>query len=161
MPAPRFRRAVAAAAVIVLTFGAAASCSDDSDESAATTTVDARQEYCDAWAGLITAFQAYDEVDVVNGGLDSVRAYFDDLDAAAQQLDAAADAQLQPPVDAFETALDNLGTTLTSTSLPVDRREQVQAAAEQVDTAWNDLVEAFKADCPSVTADTVDVSAAA
>lgn len=148
------------AAVVLLSLGALAGCSNDGDTAATTTTVDTRQQYCDAWSGLISAFEAYDEIDVVNGGLDSVRTYFDGLDTAAQTLADSADAQLKPKVEAFTTALDNLGTTLTSSSLPVDRRQQVRAAAAQVDMAWNDLVEAFKAGCPSVTATTVDASVA-
>lgn len=160
-PLPHSRsRVIVSAVVVVVSLGALAGCSSDGDTAATTTTADIRQQYCDAWAGLISAFEAYDEIDVVNGGLDSVRTYFDDLDTAAQQLEAAADAQLQPDVEAFTTALDELGTTLTSSSLPVDRRDQVRAAANQVDTAWNDLVDAFDAGCPSVTATTVDASAA-
>jgi hypothetical protein len=158
-PHSRSRLIVSSAAVVLVSLGALAGCSND-DTAATATTVDTGQQYCDAWAGLISAFEAYDEIDVVNGGLDAVRTYFDDLDTAARQLAEASDAQLQPKVEEFTTALDNLGTTLTSTSLPVDRREQVRAAAADVDTAWNDLVDAFKADCPSVTATTVDASAA-
>jgi hypothetical protein len=158
-PHSRSRLIVSSAAVVLVSLGALAGCSND-DTAATATTVDTGQQYCDAWAGLISAFEAYDEIDVVNGGLDAVRTYFDDLDTAARQLAEASDAQLQPKVEEFTTALDNLGTTLTSTSLPVDRREQVRAAAADVDTAWNELVDAFKADCPSVTATTVDASAA-
>ncbi len=157
-----FRRRVAGCLVcLTVMTGIAAGCSDGDDETAATTTTaDSGQAYCDAWADLIAAFEAYDQIDVVNGGLDSVRTYFDDLDVAAQTLETAVSEQLGDEVDAFTTALDDLGTTLTSPSLPVDRREQVRAAAAEVDTAWNDLVAAFKADCPSVTASTVDASAA-
>jgi hypothetical protein len=158
-PHSRSRLIVSSAAVVLVSLGALAGCSND-DTAATATTVDTGQQYCDAWAGLISAFEAYDEIDVVNGGLDAVRTYFDDLDTAARQLAEASDAQLQPKVEEFTTALDNLGTTLTSTSLPVDRREQVRAAAADVDRTWNDLVDAFKADCPSVTATTVDASAA-
>jgi hypothetical protein len=158
-PHSRSRLIVSSAAVVLVSLGALAGCSND-DTAATATTVDTGQQYCDAWAGLISAFEAYDEIDVMNGGLDAVRTYFDDLDTAARQLAEASDAQLQPKVEEFTTALDNLGTTLTSTSLPVDRREQVRAAAADVDTAWNELVDAFKADCPSVTATTVDASAA-
>jgi hypothetical protein len=38
-------------------------------------------------------------------------------------------------------------TTLTSTDLPVDRREEVRAATEAVDAAWNDLLVKADADC--------------
>ena len=145
--------AVGLACLAMLSFTAVA-CSSGGNADV-TTTTDVRQVYCDAWAGLITAFKAYDEIDIVNGGLDSVRSYFDDLDAANQTLDAAASDQLEGEIVAFTDALDNLGSTLTSPSLPVDRRTQVQEASVAVDTAWNDLVAALTADCPSVTAPTV------
>lgn len=157
----RPRRMIAGAtAVVLLSLGGLAGCSDDESTTAAPPTTDIRQDYCDAWQGLITAFEAYDEIDVVNGGLDSVRTYFDDLDAAARELADAADAQLAPEVDVFTSSLDALATTMTSTSLPVDRREQVRAAANEVDAAWNDLVAAFEAGCPSITATTVDTNEA-
>ncbi|MCU0310911.1 MAG: hypothetical protein MUE36_08210 [Acidimicrobiales bacterium] len=155
----RVRLTAGAVVVVVASFGALAACSSD-DDSTTATTVDAAQNYCDAWSSLISAFEAYDEIDIVNGGLDSVRSYFDELETAARQLAEAADAQLEPAVDAFTTSLDDLGTALTSSSLPVDRRDQVRAATEAVDSAWNDLVEAAKAGCPSVTATTVDADAA-
>lgn len=149
--APRSRRSIAFALTALLVLGA---CSSDGEDTAATTTVDTAAAYCDAWTGVISAFEAYDEIDVVAGGTDSIQTYFDDLDAAATQLADAADAQLAPAVDAFTTALDDLGTTITSPDLPVDRREEVQAAADDVDAAWNQMVAAFEAGCPDVTATT-------
>ena len=119
----RSRRLILAAIIVGLAFAALAGCGGDDDSAATTTTVDVRAQYCDSWAELITAFEAYDEIDVVEGGLDSVRTFFDDLDAAAQALADAADDQLQPSVDAFTASLDDLGTTLASSSMPVDRRE--------------------------------------
>lgn len=155
-PKTRTRLIVGVAAIAMVSSGVLASCSKDDD--AATTTVDTRQEYCDSWAGLISAFEAWNEIDIVNGGLDSIRTYFDNVDSAAKQLAGAADAQLKPAVDAFTSTLDDLGTTLTSSSLPVDRRDEVRSAADDVDSAWNDLVEALKAGCPSVTASTVEAN---
>jgi hypothetical protein len=157
-PRRRFRTPVAAVAAL-LALGTIAGCSSETNTAATTTTASPSQQYCDAWSGLITSFQAYDQIDVVQGGIDSVRTYFDNLKTAAKKLADTSDAQLEPAVDSFNAALDNLGTTLTSSSLPVDRRAQVRAAADQVDTAWNDLVDAFKAGCPSVTATTVGTTA--
>jgi hypothetical protein len=159
--APHLPRRGPVAAVllcVVLLTSATAGCSND-DESSSTTTADTRQVYCDAWADLINAFEAYDDIDIINGGIDSVRTYFEDLDAAATTLEGAATDQLGVETQAFTDAVDDLGTTLVSSSLPVDRRAQVRDAAEAVDTAWNDLVAAFAAGCPSVTADTVDADA--
>lgn len=149
-----FRRTLLAVALVGAT-AALAGCSSSSDRAATTTTADRAAAYCDAWSGVITAFQAYDEIDLLAGGTDSVRTYFDDLDAAVQQLADAADRQLAPAVESFTASLDELGTTLTSGDLPVDRRQQVRDAADRVDAAWNELVAAFEAGCPSVTATTV------
>lgn len=135
-------------ACLALLSGTVVACSSGSDAGVATT-ADVRQVYCDAWAGLVTAFKAYDEIDMANDGLDAVSAYFDDLEAANQTLEAAASDQLKDEVAAFSDALDNLGFTLTSPSLPVDRRAQVREARDTVDTAWNDLAAAFSADCPT------------
>jgi hypothetical protein len=148
-------------ACLALLTSVALGCSggDDEDAAGSTTAQEPSQEYCDAWSDLIAAFEAYEEIDIVNGGLDSVRTYFDDLEQAAAALQVAAGAQLGDEVDAFTVALDELGTTLTSTSLPVDRSDLVSAATDAVDVAWNDLVAAFSAGCPSVTATTVEPGA--
>lgn len=151
----RARRSLVSLALAVALVAplALAGCSSDGEDAASTTT-DAAAAYCDAWSGVITAFEAYDQIDVVSGGTDSIQTYFDDLDAALTGLADAADAQLTPAVDSFTSALDELGTTITSPDLPVDRRAEVQAAADQVDAAWNELVAAFEAGCPGVTATT-------
>jgi len=154
VPTRTRRRAALATAVVValtLTTGACSSAGD----SAATTTTSAAAAYCGAWEDFITAFEAYEQIDLLAGGTDSIRTYFDDLDAAGQALADAADAQLAPAVDDFTTALDDLATTVTSGDLPVDRRAEVRAAADDVDAAWNDLVAAFEGGCPDVTATTV------
>jgi ABC-type glycerol-3-phosphate transport system substrate-binding protein len=153
----RTPRPLIAAAGLAALLGLAA-CSSSSSEVAATTTTQSPQAaYCQAWADLVTSFGRYQEIDVVNGGLDSVRTYFDQLEAAAAGLDAAADAQLKPSVDAFVESLEQLGTTITSGSLPVDRREQVRAAAREVDTAWNEMVTTFTTRCPGSPGTTVGV----
>jgi hypothetical protein len=133
----------------LLLTGLLAGCGDDSGSSSATTSVEAG--YCDAWAQVGEAFAGYDQIDLVNGGLDSVRAYLDELDASLEELSAAAGSLLQPRIDAFTTSLSDLVTTLTSPSLPVDRRTQVQEARDQVQRSWDDLVSTVGTSCPDVS----------
>jgi hypothetical protein len=149
------QRGCAALALAVALVGGAA-CSTSSTTAAATTVpTGPASQYCTAWSDLVTAFGAYDQIDVVNGGLDSVRTYIDDVEAAATSLASASDSLLQPKVEAFNTSLQDLVTTLTSPDLPVNRTQQVRDAKAEVDAAWNDLVTTITTTCPDVKASTV------
>jgi hypothetical protein len=128
-----------AAALLVVP---AAACGDD--ESAA----DAA--YCDSLLEVRDAFESYSEIDVIEGGLDSIRTYVDGIEAALADMRSASDARIGEEADAFRTALDELVTTLTSGELPVGRREEVRAAADEVERTWNELVAAGEIDCPDV-----------
>lgn len=146
-------RAVLLASALGLAGLGLGACSDSAPSTSATTSPS--QAYCDSWANVVSAFKAYDQVDVVNGGLDSVRNYFDQLQSAVSGLSSSSDSLLTPKIEAFTTSLSDLGTTLTSPSLPVDRRQQVAEAKVKVDSAWNDLVATAKTACPNVEASTV------
>lgn len=148
-------RRIAGIVLVAVALAFTGACSGTSTTTAGTTTLSPEAKYCAAWSNLVTSFSAYNQIDVINGGLDSVRSYFDRLDAAAKELQSSADSQLKPSVDAFVTSLDTLGQTVTSGSLPVDRRAQVKAARQEVDSAWNTLITKAKASCPSVTGTTV------
>lgn len=147
------RRGLALGAMSVLAVISMSCSSSGSSQSSATTSVSAA--YCAAWGDLTTAFGNYDKIDLLNGGIDSVRSYFNELEAAATSLKAESDTLLAPKVEAFSTSLQDLVTTLTSTSLPVNRAQQVRDAKAAVDTSWNDLVTTVKTNCPGVTASTV------
>jgi hypothetical protein len=134
------RSAVLIAAALLV--APAAGCGDD--ESAA----DAA--YCDSLIEVRDAFESYSEIDVIEGGLDSIRTYVDRIEAALADMRSASDARIGEEADAFRTALDELVTTLTSGELPVDRREEVRAAADEVERTWNELVAAGEIDCPDV-----------
>ncbi len=143
-----------AVAVLALALTGAAACSSGNGTSA-TATTSAASGYCAAWGDLVGAFAAYDTVDIVNGGLDSVRTYISDVEAAATSLATASDSLLAPKVEAFSTSMQDLVTTLTSKDLPVDRTQQVRDAKAKVDSAWNDMVATFKTQCPDVKASSV------
>jgi hypothetical protein len=135
------RRLLLVGPCAALALGAVAACGDD-DEGAAT-----EAAYCDAWSDLRDAFQGFEEIDVVEGGLESVRSQLTAVENALDALRTSSQELLAPEAEAFRTSLDDLVTTLTSTDLPVDRREEVRAASDTVDAAWNDLLAKADADC--------------
>lgn len=148
-----FWRPAAAVAALALVGLTGAACSSGDSSSSATTS--ATQAYCNDWAALATAFDGYAEVDLVNGGLDSVRAYVASIQTAADALKASSDSLITPKAEALVASMRDLATTLTDPSLPVDRRAQVQEASAEVDDAWNSLVDTARTTCPGVTASTI------
>ena len=124
----------------------AVGCGNDDDTAAA----DAA--YCDSLLEVREAFESYAEIDVVEGGMDSIRQYVDDIEAALADVRSANAARIGEEADAFRTALDDLVTTLTTGELPVDRREEVRAAADEVERTWDQLIAAGEIECPDVAA---------
>lgn len=106
--------------------------------------------YCDSLVEVRDAFESYADVDIVEGGLSSVRTYVDRIEASLADARAANSERIGDEADAFRTALDDLVETLTSGELPVDRRDEVRAAADEVRRTWDDLVAASEVDCPDV-----------
>ncbi|MCU0261389.1 MAG: hypothetical protein MUE78_10245 [Ilumatobacteraceae bacterium] len=115
---------------------AIAACGDD-DEAA----------YCDSWASVRTAFAGFRDVDVVENGLEAVRGQLAELESSLDALRASSEDLLTDEAEALGAALDELAITLTSTDLPVDRRAEVRAAADEVDAAWARLVAQADVDC--------------
>ncbi len=148
MPKIPMGRAVAAVALTFAALGGTA-CSSG-DDAATTTTLSTEQRYCAAWGDVIDAFVAFDEVDIVANGTSSLEQASDDLEGAVDDLEAAADEQLSPSIAAFVTSLQELGTTLTSPELPVDRTDEVLAARSDVDAAWAEMVDTLTTKCPEV-----------
>lgn len=124
----------------ILSIGGLAACGDDSESADAA--------YCDAWAGVRTAFERYAEVDVIEAGLSSIREYVEGIESALADVREINQDRVGEEADALRTAFDELSTVLTSGELPVDRVEEVRAAADEVDGAWADLVAAVDVDCP-------------
>lgn len=141
-----------AAAVVVLTLGVASvACSSDDSDTASTTTTPPVEATCEAWAATTDAFQAFDQIDVVDNGLDSVRTYLDGLGTAVQTLQDAATAQLKPSVDRLQSSLQGLQDALTAS--PVVAAD-VRSSLQDIDSAWNSLVTELRTSCPEVTSDT-------
>lgn len=135
------KRSAGLIASALLAATAVAGCDDGNDADAA---------YCDSLVEMRQAFESYSEIDVVEGGLDSIRTYVDGIETALADVRSANDARIGDEADAFRTALDELVTTLTSGELPVDRREEVRAAADEVERTWDELVAAGEIECPDL-----------
>lgn len=161
---PQRRRHLLATVVVALALGLAlAACSSGSgtpssqstpQPTPSSTSAAPGAAYCAGWAQVRADFAAYRSIDVVSGGTNAVRAYLDRLQTSLQQLRAAADAQLRARVDAFTASLTTLADTLTTATLPVDRRAQVRAASAAVNARWDDLLAAAAPGCPTATPST-------
>ncbi len=125
-----------------LVFGALTSCGNDDEEQAAV-----EAAYCDAWSETRAAFEGFREIDLLEGGLGGVREQITTLQASLDALRTSSEELLAPEAAAVRTSLDDLVTTLTSTDLPIDRREEVRAASDAVGAAWDDLLAEADADC--------------
>jgi hypothetical protein len=129
-------------ASLVVVAAIAAGCSDDDSSADAA--------YCDSLAEVRDAFESYSDIDIVQGGLDSIRTYVDRIEAALEEVRSANSARISEEAEAFRAALDELVVSLTSGDLPVDRREEVRAAADEVQRTWEELVAAGEIECPDV-----------
>jgi hypothetical protein len=139
--------ALAALALPLALLLLAPACSDDDEGSSDTTTAEDRT--CEAWSGVVTSFEAYEEIDVVDEGLDSVRSYLSDLESALGEFGDAASDQLRPEVEALTSAVGDLEDAVTGDA----SASAVGEAVDEIDAAWNDLVDTLSTECPSVDAE--------
>lgn len=139
---PHLRRALAAAGAAALLALPLAACSSNGSDEAATTT-SAQASYCAAWDEVVTAFSAFDELDLVGEGLGSVRTYLDDLGESLKTFADAADAKLAPQVEDLRSSITALGGALGG-----DAGTDLGDAASGLRTSWDALVAALREDCP-------------
>jgi hypothetical protein len=137
---PRSRRsragALAGTAMLLL---AATACGDDAEDA-----------YCDAWSGTVDAYTELRTLDVIAVGSDGLQAAVDDLDSALQELAEATENQAGDDVQRFRESVEQLIETVLSPDLPVDRRDEVAAAIDELRTAWDDAATAVQVECPDV-----------
>ena len=137
---PRFRRSRAAAfAATAMLLLAATACGDDAEDA-----------YCDAWEGTVDAYAELRALDVTAVGTDGLQAAVDDLDSALQELVEATENQAGDDVQQLRGSVEQLIETVLSPDLPVDRRDEVAAAIDQLRTAWDDAAAAVQVECPDV-----------
>jgi hypothetical protein len=118
---------------------AATACGDDAEDA-----------YCDAWSGTVDAYTELRTLDVIAVGSDGLQAAVDDLDSALQELAEATENQAGDDVQRFRESVEQLIETVLSPDLPVDRRDEVAAAIDELRTAWDDAATAVQVECPDV-----------
>jgi hypothetical protein len=111
---------------------------------------DAEDAYCDAWEGTVDAYTDLRAIDLTAVGTDGLRAAVDDFDSALQELAEATEDQAGDDVQQLRESVEQLIETVLSPDLPVDRRDEVAAAIDEVRTAWDDAAAAVGVDCPDV-----------
>ena len=131
--------AAGAALLLVLT---AAACSDDDEPSV-----------CDREEALEQSVQELRDLDVVATGTDGLNAAIDNVKTDADALKEAVRADLEPEVDALESAVSDAEDTLSGIDGDATLNEKiddVQAAFTGVATASADLKGALQeeGDCP-------------
>lgn len=149
------RLAIAVVAIALTLAIAACSKSDSSSSSSSTSTTSATQAYCSSWQTVVDSFNSLGKIDILGNGLNALTAPVDNLQSGLQGLATATDSLIKPKVQALQTAVKGLADTITSTSLPIDRTQQVKEAKIKVDDAWNDLVATIRTSCPGVSASKV------
>ncbi len=131
----------AAVLVAVLLVVPLAACASSGSESFNPDTTQVQAAYCGAWDDVVDAFAAFDDLDLVNDGLSSVRTFLDDLGTSLEAFADAADAKLRPQVDDLKAAIDGLGEAIAGDA-------DLGDAATELRTAWDALVAALQEDCP-------------
>lgn len=132
---------VALAVLLATTLGA---CADAGSESTAgSPTTSAQAAYCGAWDDVVDAFAGFDDLDLVNDGLNSVEIYLEDLGDALKTFADAADAKLGPQIDGLKSAITGLGDAIGG-----DVDTDLGDAATDLRTSWDALVSALRQDCP-------------
>jgi hypothetical protein len=127
---------LAVAATLVL---AATACGDDAEDA-----------YCDAWEGTVDAYTELRALDLTAVGTDGLQAAVDDLDTALQELADATEDQAGDDVQRLSESVEQLIETVLSPDLPVDRRDEVAAAVDDLRAAWDGVTDAVGVDCPDV-----------
>lgn len=132
----RHGAAALAAAMLVL---AASACGNDSEDA-----------YCAAWEGTVDAYTELRALDLVAVGSDGLQAAVEELDSALQELVEATEDQAGADVQRFRESVEQLIENVLSPDLPVDRRDEVTVAVDDLRSAWDDVVDAVRVECPDV-----------
>ena len=122
----------------ILAFGASA-CGDDPEDA-----------YCDAWEGTVDAYGELRALDLMAVGSDGLQAAVDELDSSLQEWAEATEDQAGDDVQRLRESVEQLIETVLSPDLPVDRRDEVGAAVDDLRVAWDDVADAVRVECPDV-----------
>ena len=142
------RTALSFVAALTLALGLLAGCSSSETKSSEKT-------YCESWQKVSDSFQKLNDIAITTDGVKGLDTAVEAISKSVKELVSSADSMLKPKVEALQNALDSFGDTLSSPQLSVDYLEKLQSGSEDVNNAWNDLVNAAKTSCPDVKAVTV------
>jgi hypothetical protein len=115
---------------------AGAACGDDEASSA-----------CEARDELESSVEALRDIDVLDDGLDALRA---DLDAVGEDLATfrtEAGDELEPQTDAVRGPIDQIRSTLDSGGTPAEIAASIGTGLSDLATSWNELAEAAQGLC--------------
>jgi hypothetical protein len=102
---------------------------------------------CDARDELESSVEDLREIDVLDDGLDALRA---DIDAVGDDLTtfrAETGDELEPQIDAVRGSIDQLRTTLDSGGTPAETATSIATGVGELVTNWNDLAAAAQGLC--------------
>ena len=129
-----FRGVRWAVAVGLVSIVAVAGCSSSSSDSSST---------CKDLQNLATEVSGLQNVDLVKTGVDGLQQQVDAIDQAWQQAKDSGDQQFGPQLDAFESSVTALGTTLSDAAKGGQSitavLSSVSSDIQQVSSAWSDL----------------------
>jgi DNA repair ATPase RecN len=132
------------AAIALVALGAA--CGDDDDDEASPT-----PSVCDQKDALEASVQDLTDLDIIASGTDGLTEAVNNVKEDLQGLKSAVSTDVQPEVEALETAVsdaeDTLGTIDSDSSLN-EKIDAVQEAVTGVATAVEDLQTSLQNDCP-------------
>ena len=142
------RSAITFVAALTLALGLLAGCSSSETKSSET-------KYCESWQKVSDSFEKLNDIAITTDGVKGLDTAVEAISKSVKELVSSADSMLKPKVEALQKALDSFGETLSSPQLSIDYLEKLQSGSEDVNNAWNDLVNAAKTSCPDVNAVTV------
>jgi len=121
--------------VVAVLLIAGAACSDDVSPA------------CEAQQQLQSSVEDLRDIDVLDDGLDALRA---DVDAVADDLAtfrAEVSQELEPDVDAVQAAVDQVRSTLEGSGSPAELAESLGTDVSALVSAWNELTAAAQGLC--------------
>lgn len=105
---------------------------------------------CDSYEAFSTSVRDLQQVDIVNGGLDSARTAVDKVSASFGDLKDAAKDQFGSELGDFKASLDGLASViagLPSQPSPTDAKVAVETAVARVKDSYDSLAQALDVQC--------------
>lgn len=102
---------------------------------------------CEAREELESSVQELRDIDILDDGLDTLRADLDTVSEDLAALRAEAGEELAPQLDAFRGALDQVRSTVESGGSPAELAVSIGTGLSDLTTTGNELIEAARGLC--------------